>query len=89
MADDRDVELVDTRIDGDRVEITLADDIGLTRLAGAAEQIAALCTAMEQAAVLAGASERPAWLCELRVGEDVVRLGIGHGRVRLLTGPAR
>jgi hypothetical protein len=83
------MELVDIHTEGDRVNVTLADDVGLTRLVGTSDEIVALSGAMEQAAVLAGVADQPAWLAELRVGDDVVRLGVGNGRVRLLTGPAR
>ena len=87
-ADHRGMEFVHARIDGERMEVTLAAGAGLIRLSGTAEEIAALSAAMRQVAVLAGASEHPAWLSEIRVGDDLVRLGIGHGRVRLLAGPA-
>jgi hypothetical protein len=72
----------------DVVEVTLADAAGLTSLSGSPREIAALCDAMEQAAVLAGASPRSAWLADLPAGDAVVRLGIHAGRVRFLVGPA-
>ncbi len=72
----------------DVVEVTLADAAGLTTLSGTALEIAALCDAMEQAAVLAAASPRRAWLADLPVGDVIVRLGIHAGRVGFLVGPA-
>jgi hypothetical protein len=80
---------VRTQDDGDRLQVTLADDTGLIRLEGSAEEIVALCDAMEQAAVLAGASDRPAWLAAVPVGDEVVHLGVRGGRVRMIVGPAR
>jgi hypothetical protein len=82
------MELVATRIGDDQVEVTLADSTGLIVLTGRPEEIVALCEAMDEVALLATASARPAWLHEVRVGAEVVRLGIGNGRVRLLVGPA-
>ncbi len=73
----------------DFVEVTLGDAAGLTALSGSPLEIAALCDAMEQAAVLAGASPRSTWLAELPAGDAVVRLGIHGGRVLFVVGPAR
>ena len=82
------MELVATRIGDDEIEVTLADGVGLIGLVGAPDEVAALCEAMDEAALLACASARPAWLREVRVGTDVVRLGTGGGRVRFVVGPA-
>ena len=73
-----------TLITPDLVEITLGDGAGLISLSGTPLETAALCDAMEQAAVLAGASPRTAWLTALPAGDAVVRLGIQGGRVRLV-----
>jgi hypothetical protein len=70
----------------DVVAVTLADPVGVIALAGSAREIAALCDALEQAAALAGASPRSAWLADLPAGDAVVRLGIHAGRVRFLVG---
>jgi hypothetical protein len=82
------MELVATRISDDRVEVTLADGTGLIGLTGTPDEIVTLCEAMDEVALLATASEQPAWLREVRVGGDLIRLGIGGGRVRLIVGPA-
>jgi hypothetical protein len=83
------VELVAaTRTADGAVEVTLGDGTGLTTLTGSPLEIAALCDAMEQAAVLAGASPRSAWLADLRAGDAVIRVGIARGRVRFVVGPA-
>ncbi len=78
-----------TLITPDSVEITLGDATGLISLSATPLEMAALCDAMEQAAVLAGASPRTAWLAALPAGDAIVRLGIHRGRVRLVVGPAR
>jgi hypothetical protein len=83
------MELVAATIADDVVEVTLSSGDGLLRLEGSPEEIVALCAAMDEVAVLAGASSAPEWLHELPVGADVVRLGVGHGRVRFITGPMR
>jgi hypothetical protein len=80
--------LAATRTAAETLEVTLGDDAGLISLSGTPLEIAALCDAMEQAAVLAGASPRTAWLSALPAGDAVVRLGIRGGRVRLVVGPA-
>ncbi len=72
----------------DLVEVTLADAAGVTAVSGSSLEIATLCDAMEQAAVLAAASPRRAWLADLPVGAAVVRLGIHAGRVRFVVGQA-
>jgi hypothetical protein len=77
-----------TLITPEIVEITLGDAAGLVSLSATPLETAALCDAMEQAAVLAGASPRTSWLATLRAGDAIVRLGIHGGRVRLLVGPA-
>ncbi len=76
------------KIGDDRVEVTLGVFNGLIGLTGTPDEIVTLCEAMDEVALLAGASEQPAWVREVRVGADVVRLGIGSGRVRLIVGPA-
>jgi hypothetical protein len=43
---------------------------------------------MEEAALLARASCRPAWLAALPAGADRVRIGIAGGRVRLVVAAA-
>ncbi len=83
------MELVATEETDGRLAVTLADDTGLTRLEGSPAEVAALCDAMEQAAVLAGIADDPAWLATVRIGDQTVRLGVGNGRVRMLVGPAR
>jgi hypothetical protein len=75
------------RSSADTLELTLADGVGLWHFEASEGELAALCDAMEQAAVLAAASERSAWLAAVPVGEAVVRLGIGGGRVRMVVGP--
>lgn len=82
------MELVAATIGDDQIEVTLSDGTGLIGLTGTPDEIVALCEAMDEAALLAGASEQPAWLRAVRVGTEVVRLGIGSGRVRLIVGPA-
>lgn len=82
------MELVGARIGDETVEVTLSNGDGLLYLEGTPEQIAALCAAMDEVAVLATASDEPAWVIDVRVGDQLVRLGIGRGRVRLLIGPA-
>jgi hypothetical protein len=82
------MQLLATRELGDELEVTLADGSAVTRLIGSPQEIAALCDAMEQAAVLAGASPRATWLPPVRVGANLVRLGFARGRVRMVTGPA-
>lgn len=76
------------RRDDATVAVTLSDGAGLISLTGTPLEVAALSDAMEQAAVLAGASQRSAWLAALPVGDAVVRLGVGGGRVRMVVGPA-
>jgi hypothetical protein len=83
------MELVATEKSDGRLAVTLADDTGLLRLEGSVAEVVALCDAMEQAAVLAGVAERPAWLATVPVGDEVVRLGVRDGRVRMLVGPAQ
>ena len=78
-----------TLITPEIVEITLGDGAGLISLSATPLETNALCDAMEQAAVLAGASPRTAWLATLPAGDAIVRLGIHGGRVRLLVGPGR
>ena len=70
--------------DAGTVTVTLADARGLTRIDATPEEVAALCDAMEEAALLARASCLPAWLAALPAGEDRVRIGIAGGRGRLL-----
>ena len=77
-----------TLITPDLVEITLGDSAGLISLSASPLETTALCDAMEQAAVLAGASARTSWLATLPAGDAMVRLGIRGGRVRLIVGPA-
>ena len=77
-----------TLITPEIVEITLGDAGGLISLCATPLETHALCDAMEQAAVLAGASPRTSWLATLSAGDAIVRLGIHGGRVRLLVGPA-
>ena len=88
MADHLSMELVAAKIGDDRVEVTLADATGVIGLTGTPDEIVALCEAMDEAALLATASEQRAWLRDVRVGDDVIRFGIGSGRVRLIVGPA-
>jgi hypothetical protein len=88
LADHPGMELVAARISDEQVEVTLADGTGLIGLTGTPDEIVALCEAMDETALLAGASDQPAWVRTVRVGTDVVRLGIGSGRVRLIVGPA-
>jgi hypothetical protein len=76
-----------TLITPDLVEITLGDAAGLISLSATTLETTALCDAMEQAAVLARASARTAWLATLRAGEAIVHLGIHRGRVRVVVGP--
>ena len=79
------MELVSaTATDAATVVVTLADGRGLLRLEASPGEVAALCTAMEEAALLARASSRRAWLAAVPAGEDVVRIGVGAGRVRLV-----
>ena len=68
------------------VKVTLAFTGGLQTLEGTPEEITALCDAMNEMCVLAGASpDDQAWVSEVRVGPDRVRLGVGGGgRVRFL-----
>jgi hypothetical protein len=66
--------------------VTLAEPRGLLRLEATRAEVAALCHAMEQAAVLARASTGAAWLSDVPAGADSVRIGIGGGRVRLSVG---
>jgi hypothetical protein len=73
-----------TATDGDRLLVTLADGRGLLRLEASRDEVAALCDAMEEAALLARASACGAWLAELPAGCDAVRIGICSGRVRLV-----
>jgi hypothetical protein len=82
------MQLLATRALGDELEVTLADGLAVTRLVGSADEIAALCDAMEQVALFATATARPAWLPPVRVGASVVRFGFARGRVRMVTGPA-
>jgi len=83
------MELVSTTsAGGGTLLVTLADATGLTRLEASRAEIAALSDALEEAALLARASPRIAWLGTLRAGGDTVRVGIGRGRVRVLVGPA-
>ncbi len=77
-----------TLITPEIVEITLGDAAGLISLSATPLETAALCDAMEQAAVLAGASPRTSWLATLAAGDAIVRIGIHGGRVRLFVGPA-
>ena len=77
-----------TLVTPDIVELTLGDAAGLISLCATPLETDALCDAMEQAAVLAGASARTAWLATLPAGAEVVRLGIQGGRVRLVVGSA-
>jgi hypothetical protein len=79
------MELVSaTAVDGETVLVTLADRRGLTRLEASRDEVASLCDAMEEAALLARASHRAAWLAAVPAGGDVVRIGVASGRVRLL-----
>jgi hypothetical protein len=75
------------------IQVSLAHSGGLERLAGTPIQIAALCDAMEEMALLARASDdESAWLTELVVGGDVVRLGLAPGgrvRLRVVAGAPR
>ena len=76
-----------TLVTPDLVEITLGDGAGLISLCASPLETTALCDAMEQAAVLAGATPRTSWLATLPAGDEIVRLGISGGRVRLVVGP--
>jgi hypothetical protein len=66
------------------VRVTLAFAGGLRSLEGTTNEITALCEAMNQMCVLAGAApDDQAWVTEIHVGPDTVRLGVGGGgRVR-------
>jgi hypothetical protein len=68
------------------IRVTLGRPTGVEVLEGSPDEIAALCDAMEQMCVLAGAADdESAWLAALPVGADIVRLGLSRGgRVRLV-----
>lgn len=76
-----------TRTAEDRVAVTLGDGRGLIALEASVEEAVALCDALEQVAVLAGAAAGFSWVATLPAGRDVVRLGIARGRVRLVVEP--
>jgi hypothetical protein len=83
------VELVSaTATEAETVVVTLADGCGLTRLEATRDEVASLCDAMEEAALLARASCRAAWLAAVPAGADVVRIGVAAGRVRVIVAAA-
>ena len=80
------MEIVATRVGDEQVELTLSYGDGLVHLEGLPSEVVALCDAMDDAALAADSSDDRAWLATVRVGSEVVRVGVGAGRVRMVFG---
>ena len=72
------------------IRVSIGHPDGLLAVEGTYEEIDALCTMLEQIALLATVSKtEDAWIQDVPVGRDVVKLGIrAGGRVRLEIVPA-
>lgn len=80
-----------THTDAGTIRVSIGHADGLLAVEGSYDEIDALCTMLEQIALLATVSRsEDSWLQDVPVGRDVVKLGIrAGGRVRLEIVPAQ
>lgn len=80
-----------THTDAGTIRVSIGHPDGVLAVEGSYAEIDALCTTLERIAALATAAPaRDAWLQDVPVGSDVVKLGVrAGGRVRLEIVPAQ
>ena len=68
--------------------VTFVTEHGIEQLNGSCEEIARLATVMQQVSVLAGLNDTESvWVEDVKVGTDIVKLGLspgGEARVRII-----
>jgi hypothetical protein len=68
--------------------VTFVTEHGLEQLEGSCEEIARLATVMQQVSVIAGLNDTESvWVEDVKVGSDIVKLGLspgGEARVRII-----